>query len=104
MIEMRGLLDKAKTLPSESGCYLMKDSNNRVIYVGKAKRLRSRVTSYFDSSVKSLKTQFLVSHIQDFEFILTQSDAESYVLENNLIKKHNPKYNLKKSVHLNSPF
>ncbi|MBY0518349.1 MAG: excinuclease ABC subunit UvrC [Bacteriovoracaceae bacterium] len=95
MTEMRGLLEKAKTLPSESGCYLMKDNNNRVIYVGKAKRLRSRVTSYFDSSVKSLKTQFLVSHILDFEFILTQSDAESYVLENNLIKKHNPKYNIR---------
>lgn len=89
------LLDKAKTLPQESGCYLMKDKNSRVIYVGKAKRLRSRVTSYFDSSVKSVKTQFLVSHAQDFDFILTRSDAESYVLENNLIKKHNPKYNIR---------
>ena len=95
MDQQSQLLDKAKTLPQESGCYLMKDKNSRVIYVGKAKRLRSRVTSYFDSSVKSLKTQFLVSHAQDFDFILTRSDAESYVLENNLIKKHNPKYNIR---------
>ncbi len=80
------LLEKAKSLPQESGCYLMKDKNNRVIYVGKAKRLRSRVTSYFDSSAKNLKTQFLVTHIHDLDFILTLSDAESYVLENNLIK------------------
>lgn len=89
------LLEKAKSLPQESGCYLMKDKNNRVIYVGKAKRLRSRVTSYFDSSAKNLKTQFLVTHIHDLDFILTLSDAESYVLENNLIKKHNPKYNIR---------
>lgn len=89
------LLEKAKTLPHEAGCYLMKDKDGRVIYVGKAKRLRSRVTSYFDSSPKSVKTQFLVTHTQDFEFILTRSDTESYVLENNLIKKHNPKYNIR---------
>jgi excinuclease ABC subunit C len=73
----------------------MKDKNGRVIYVGKAKRLRSRVTSYFDNSAKSVKTQFLITHAQDFDFILTRSDAESYVLENNLIKKHNPKYNIR---------
>lgn len=95
MDKLSSLLDKARTLPQESGCYLMKDIHNRVIYVGKAKRLRSRVTSYFDASAKSVKTQFLVTHAQDFDFILTRSDAESYVLENNLIKKHNPKYNIR---------
>lgn len=95
MDKLTTLLDKARTLPQESGCYLMRDAHNRVIYVGKAKRLRSRVTSYFDASAKSVKTQFLVTHAQDFDFILTRSDAESYVLENNLIKKHNPKYNIR---------
>lgn len=95
MDKLTTLLDKARTLPQESGCYLMKDLHGRVIYVGKAKRLRSRVTSYFDASAKSVKTQFLVTHAQDFDFILTRSDAESYVLENNLIKKHNPKYNIR---------
>lgn len=89
------LLEKAKTLPQESGCYLMRDRDGRIIYVGKAKKLRSRVTSYFDKSAKAIKTAFLVQQIQDFEFILTRSDVESYVLENNLIKKHSPKYNLR---------
>ncbi len=89
------LLDKAKTLPQQSGCYLMKDRDGRVIYVGKAKKLRSRVTSYFDQSAKSIKTQFLIQHIDDLEFILTGSEVESYVLENNLIKRHNPKYNIR---------
>lgn len=89
------LLSKAKTLPQQSGCYLMQDQAGRVIYIGKAKKLRSRVASYFDSSVKSLKTEFLVSHITSFDFLITHSDAESYVLENNLIKKHRPKYNIR---------
>ncbi len=95
MDKIHRLLEKARTLPQEAGCYLMKDARGKVIYVGKAKRLRARVSSYFDASPKSLKTQFLVSHAEDFEFILTRSDAESYVLENNLIKSHSPKYNIR---------
>ncbi len=95
MNKVAELLTQAKSLPQESGCYLMHDKSGRVIYVGKAKKLRSRVTSYFDSSLKSLKTDFLVSHIHDFDFIITHSEAESYVLENNLIKKHRPKYNIR---------
>lgn len=66
-----------------------------VIYVGKAKNLKARVSSYFNQSAKSAKTEILVSRIFDFEFIITKSDAESYVLENNLIKKHKPKYNIR---------
>lgn len=89
------LLEKAQSLPLEAGCYLMKDKNSRVIYVGKAKKLRSRVTSYFNQSAKSLKTEYMVGHIVDFDFIITRSDAESYVLENNLIKEHSPKYNIR---------
>ena len=73
--------------------YLMKDKNGRVIYVGKAKKLKSRVTTYFNNSVKGYKTDYMVSHVADFDFMITRSDAESFVLENNLIKEHSPKYN-----------
>jgi excinuclease ABC subunit C len=95
MKKMEELLDKANTLPQQPGCYLMKDKNGRVIYVGKAKKLKSRVISYFNNSAKSYKTTYMVSHVSDFEFILTLSDAESFVLENNLIKEHSPKYNIR---------
>lgn len=89
------LEDKAKLLPTKPGCYLMKNKDDQIIYVGKAKNLRSRVQSYFNGSVKSPKTDILVSHIVDFDFIMTTSDAESFVLENTLIKKHTPKYNIR---------
>lgn len=89
------LLERANTLPQGPGCYLMLNSRGEIIYVGKAKNLKSRVTSYFNKSVKTPKTQILVGHIVDFDFILTNSDAESFVLENNLIKKHYPKYNIR---------
>ncbi len=88
------LLDKAKTLPKKPGCYLMKNKNGEVIYVGKAKSLKNRVVSYFQNGAKTPKTEILVTHIRDFEFILTQTDSESFVLENNLIKKYSPKYNI----------
>lgn len=89
------LLDKANTLPLSPGCYLMKDKNGRVLYVGKAKKLKSRVTSYFNQSVKAYRTNYMLSHVADFDFITTTSDAESFVLENNLIKEHAPKYNIR---------
>ncbi len=89
------LLDQAKTLPKNPGCYLMKNKDDEIIYVGKAKNLKNRVSSYFNTSAKSPKTQILVGHICKFDFILTESDPESYVLENNLIKKHRPKYNIR---------
>ncbi len=89
------LLQKAKDLPTKPGCYLMKDSRGEIIYVGKAKSLKSRVSSYFNNSEKTPKTQILVGHIVDFDFFLAASDAESYVLENNLIKKYSPKYNIR---------
>lgn len=60
-----------------------------------AKKLKSRVVSYFNQSAKSVKTEYMVSHVEDFDFILTHSDAESFVLENNLIKEHSPKYNIR---------
>ncbi len=87
--------EKAKLLPTKPGCYLMKNKDQQIIYVGKAKNLRSRVSSYFNNSAKNAKTDILVSHIVDFDFIMTTSDAESFVLENTLIKKHTPKYNIR---------
>lgn len=89
------LEEKAKLLPTKPGCYLMKNKDQQIIYVGKAKNLRSRVTSYFNNSSKNAKTEILVGHIVDFDFIMTTSDAESFVLENTLIKKHTPKYNIR---------
>lgn len=88
------LLDKAKALPRKPGCYLMKSSKDKVLYVGKAKDLKARVSSYFQKSAKSPKTEILVGHIRDFDFVLTDTEAEALVLENNLIKKHGPKYNI----------
>ncbi len=88
------LLDKANSLPNASGCYFMKGKNGEILYVGKAKKLKSRVKSYFANGPKSPKTEILVGHIRDFDFILTQTETESFILENNLIKEHKPKYNI----------
>jgi excinuclease ABC subunit C len=87
--------EKARLLPTKPGCYLMKNRAEQIIYVGKAKNLRARVLSYFNTSAKGPKTEILVTHIVDFDFIITENDAESFVLENNLIKKHSPKYNIR---------
>ncbi|HBZ09361.1 MAG TPA: excinuclease ABC subunit UvrC [Bacillus bacterium] len=84
---------KLEILPGQPGCYLMKDRQGTIIYVGKAKKLNNRVRSYFTGS-HDTKTQRLVSEIQDFEYIVTSSDVEALILEMNLIKKHTPKYNV----------
>ncbi len=86
---------KLATLPSKPGVYLMKNDSGKIIYVGKSKCLKNRVSSYFHSSGLSIKTQRLVLNIYDFEIIVTSSEAEALVLENELIKRHNPKYNIK---------
>lgn len=80
-------------LPMEPGCYLMKDRQNQVIYVGKAKKLRNRVRSYF-TGAHDTKTTRLVREIVDFEYIVTSSETESLLLELNLIKKYQPRYNI----------
>lgn len=84
---------KLAILPAEPGCYLMKDSQGTIIYVGKAKVLKNRVRSYFTGSHEG-KTQRLVSEIVDFEYIVTASNLEALILELNLIKLHDPKYNV----------
>ena len=86
---------KAKNLPNRPGCYLMYRKDKEVLYVGKAKDLKKRVSSYFSNSVKSSKTEFMLSHVIDFNFMITETEAEAFILENNLIKKHAPKYNIR---------
>ncbi|MDN5708426.1 MAG: excinuclease ABC subunit UvrC [Planococcus sp. (in: firmicutes)] len=85
---------KLAVLPDQPGCYLMKDRQGTVIYVGKAKVLKNRVRSYFTGS-HDTKTQRLVNEIEDFEYIVTSSDKEALILELNLIKQHDPKYNIR---------
>ena len=86
--------NKLKLLPDLPGCYMMKDINSRIIYVGKAKNLKNRVRSYFKSSHEG-KTAKLVSEIRDFETIITSTDKEAFLLEITLIQKHKPYYNIK---------
>ena len=87
------LRQKLTLLPEKPGIYMMKDTLGQIIYVGKAKILKNRVKSYFTGSHDG-KTARLVSQITDFEYIITESEVEALVLECNLIKKHNPKYNI----------
>lgn len=84
---------KCAILPDQPGCYLMKDRQGTIIYVGKAKILKNRVRSYFTGSHDG-KTQRLVQEIVDFEYIVTSSELEALILELHLIKKHDPKYNV----------
>ncbi|MEY8733795.1 excinuclease ABC subunit UvrC [Peribacillus frigoritolerans] len=85
--------NKLALLPDQPGCYLMKDRQGTIIYVGKAKVLKNRVRSYFTGSHDG-KTFRLVNEIEDFEYIVTSSNIEALILELNLIKKHDPKYNV----------
>ncbi|WP_205029906.1 excinuclease ABC subunit UvrC [Streptococcus porcinus] len=94
---------KLELLPDSPGCYLHKDKNGTIIYVGKAKNLRNRVRSYFRGS-HDTKTEMLVSEIADFEFIVTGSNTEALLLEINLIQKNMPKYNIKLKDDKSYPF
>ena len=86
--------EKLLTLPMEPGCYLMKDKNGEVIYVGKAKKLKNRINSYFRGSSHDNKTTKLVNNIADFDYIVTNSEKEALILEYNLIKHHKPRFNV----------
>lgn len=85
--------NKLSVVPMEPGCYLMKDRNDQVIYVGKAKKLRNRLRSYF-TGAHDTKTTRLVAEIRNFEFIVTSDETESLLLELNLIKQYQPRYNI----------
>lgn len=93
MANMTKIEDKLKILPALPGCYLMKNREGEIIYVGKAKKLKNRVRQYFIGA-HDFKTQRLVANIDDFEYIVTGSEKEALLLEINLIKKHSPPYNI----------
>src|SRR5574344_532746 len=91
---MENLRDILKNIPELSGSYQFYDKNNEVIYVGKAKNLKKRVSSYFNKNHERIKTKILVEHIEKIEFIITDSEIEAFILESHLIKKYKPKYNI----------
>ena len=89
------LRDKTSKLTTSPGCYIMKDKMKKIIYIGKAKNLRNRVTTYFRKCQDHLpKVWKMVSHVYDYDFIVTDSEFEALVLENSLIKRHMPRYNI----------
>lgn len=93
--KIRELRKKAMALPLQSGVYLMKNKDKEIIYVGKAKKLKNRVSSYFASQTNmQTKVRKMVSHVDDFDYIITDSEFEALVLECSLIKQHMPKYNI----------
>ena len=91
---MSVLEDKIKNLPSNPGVYVMLDKDGQIIYVGKAKNLKNRVRQYFFNSVKTEKVMAMVKNIADFYYIIAPSEIDALSLENNLIKKHKPRYNI----------
>lgn len=99
------LEDKLQNLPSLPGVYLMKNKQDKIIYVGKAVNLKNRIKSYFSSQHRdSAKTRALVQNIYDLEYIITDTEIEALILENNLIKEHKPKYNVRLTDDKNYPF
>ena len=89
------LVEKLQNIPKSSGCYLFKDKKGQIIYVGKAKYLPNRVKSYFSNKNHSSKTKLLVENVSDVDFLTTLDENSALVLENDLIKTHNPKFNIK---------
>ncbi len=89
------LLEKANSLPSSPGVYIMKDRQEKIIYVGKSRKLKNRVSQYFQNSKKNVKTTQMVLSAEDFDYILCKTEIEALTLENALIKQHAPKYNIK---------
>ncbi len=89
------LLEKANTLPQCPGVYIMRDSGGKVIYVGKSRKLKNRVSQYFQNSEKNPKTARMVSLVREFDYYLCDSEIEALSLENTLIKQYTPKYNIR---------
>lgn len=86
--------EKLKLVPKKPGVYIMKDVNDRVIYVGKAKALHNRLSQYFIGTPNNRKTMMMVMNVFEFDYILTKTEKDALILENNLIKKYKPKYNI----------
>jgi len=85
---------KINKIPTEPGCYLFYNKNNKIIYIGKAKNLKKRVSSYFQKKEHDSKTNHLIGNINKVDYFITSNEKEALILENTLIKKHNPKYNI----------
>ncbi len=92
---MTALLEKANSLPMQPGVYIMKDKAGRVIYVGKSRKLKARVSQYFQNSEKNIKTAKMVAAVRDFDYILCATEIEALTLENSLIKQYSPRYNIR---------
>ena len=95
MTRLERLRDKANSLPETPGVYIMKNADGEIIYVGKSKKLKNRVTTYFTGNNHTAKTARMVSLVNDFDYIVCDTEIEALALENVLIKKHSPKYNIK---------
>lgn len=95
VLNKKELLERALSLPLSPGVYIMRDKSGRVIYVGKSRALKNRVSQYFRESHKDIKCERMVSNVAFFDYILTDSEMEALTLENSLIKQYNPKYNIK---------
>ena len=95
MSRLMRLRDKANSLPTVPGVYIMKDKDGEVIYVGKSKKLKNRVTTYFTGNNHTVKTARMVSLVEDFDYIVCKTEIEALTLENVLIKKYMPKYNIR---------
>ena len=95
MSRIQRLRDKANSLPSVPGVYIMKDADGNIIYVGKSKKLKNRVTTYFTGNNHTPKTTRMVSLVEDFDYIVCKTEIEALTLENVLIKRHMPKYNIR---------
>ena len=93
--EKKQLLEKANSLPLSPGVYIMKDREGRVVYVGKSRKLKNRVSQYFQNGEKNIKTARMVASVRDFEYFLCDTEMEALTLENTLIKQHSPKYNIR---------
>ena len=98
------LLEKALELPLTPGVYLMRDARGKIIYVGKSRKLKNRVSQYFRGGDKSYKTARMVSQVADFEYFLCDTEIEALALENTLIKQHTPKYNIRLKDAKSYPF
>ena len=93
--ELKALLQKANTLPMRPGVYIMKNAAGNVIYVGKSRKLKSRVSQYFQNSEKNVKTAGMVRAVKDFDYYVCDTEIEALSLENTLIKQYSPKYNIR---------
>ena len=98
------LVERIKGFPNSPGIYIMKNAQNKILYIGKAKSLRSRIRSYFNEKKPTLKNQFLIHQMKIVDYIMTDNEVEAFLLEASLIKKHKPRYNVRLTDDKNYPY